>query len=114
VLAVAAVVGLSAAALSGPSVFAQQQPPADATRSGAQAPPPASGVDVTRLPLDLQRIERQLRKTREREEFDGMRLRYFVDVFGQSPRIELFAPRKISRPVRSPGARRPTATWSSR
>lgn len=52
-----------------------------------------AGVDVDRLPIDLQRIERQLRLgIAEREEFDGVRLRYFVDVFGAAPRIELFAP----------------------
>src|SRR5262245_66478760 len=90
-LAYAALVGLSAFATSGTRLSAQQQPPASAPRTAAAAQPAAS-IDVTRLPIDLQRIERQLRQNREREEFDGVRLRYFVDVFGQSPRIELFAP----------------------
>jgi hypothetical protein len=56
---------------------------------------PSSGqqvVDVAKLPVDLQRIERQLRQAEVREERDGLNLRYFVDVFGQAPRIELFAP----------------------
>ena len=90
-LAVATFVAWSVLALSSASVLAQQQPPAATSRSTAQTPP-SSGVNVDRLPLDLQRIERQLRRNRDREEFDGVRLRYFVDVFGQSPRIELFAP----------------------
>jgi len=64
----------------------------------AQQPPPPSAsasdstVDVSRLPLDLQRIERQLRQTSEREEIDGLRLRYFIDVYAKAPKIELFAP----------------------
>jgi hypothetical protein len=55
---------------------------------------PQSAVDVSRLPIDLQRIERQLRQAAVREERDGLNLRYFVDVFGQAPRIELFAPQE--------------------
>jgi hypothetical protein len=52
-----------------------------------------SSVNVDRLPLDLQRIERQLRQSpSEREEHDGLQLRYFIDVYGKSPRVELFAP----------------------
>jgi hypothetical protein len=56
-----------------------------------QAPP---AIDVSKLPLDLHRIERQLRQTAEREERDGdgLRIRYFVDVFGRAPQIELFTP----------------------
>lgn len=95
-LAVATFVGWGALALSGASVLAQQQSPAATPRSTAQTPP-SSGINVDRLPIDLQRIERQLRQTRDREEFDGVRLRYFVDVFGQSPRIELFAPQENLR-----------------
>ena len=68
--------------------------------AGAQAPPaappahagPSPSIDVSKLPLDLQRIERQLRQTTEREDHDGLRLRYFVDVYGTAPRIELFMP----------------------
>ena len=49
-----------------------------------------SSVDVSRLPLNLDRIKRQVRQSTVRDESDGLRLRYVVDVFGQSPRIELF------------------------
>ena len=57
------------------------------------APPAPAPIDVSKLPLDLHRIERQLRQTAEREERgDGLRIRYFVDVFGRAPQIELFAP----------------------
>jgi hypothetical protein len=54
------------------------------------AKPAEPTVDVSRLPIDMDRIKRQVRQTTERAESDGLRLRYVVDVFGQSPRIELF------------------------
>jgi len=52
--------------------------------------PAESTVDVSRLPINLDRIQRQLRQSTVRDESDGLRLRYVVDVFGQAPRIELF------------------------
>jgi hypothetical protein len=50
----------------------------------------ATAVDVTRLPIDLRRIERAYRKTTIREERDGLNLRYFVDVYAKAPPIVLF------------------------
>lgn len=47
-------------------------------------------VDVDRLPISVLRIQRQLRHATVREERDGLKLRYFVDVYGQAPPIELF------------------------
>lgn len=55
--------------------------------------PPGSGsaaVDVDRLPIDPDRISRQLRKSSIREERDGINLRYFIEVYAQAPRIQLF------------------------
>jgi len=49
----------------------------------------AQAVDVSRLPINIQRIERKLRQTSVREERDGLNLRYIIDVYGQAPRIEL-------------------------
>ena len=68
--------------------------PVLAQENGAPAPRPQDKptIDVSKLPLDLRRIERELERTRDREEFDNMRLRTFVDVFGRGPQIELFAP----------------------
>ena len=66
---------------------AQQQPAQPRAESAAASP-----IDVDRLPLDLQRLERKLRQSVVREERDGLNLRYLVDVFGQAPRIRLFAP----------------------
>ena len=62
----------------------------DSGGKGDGAQPAESSVDVSRLPLNLDRIKRQVRQSTVRDESDGLRLRYVVDVFGQSPRIELF------------------------
>ena len=58
--------------------------------AGAQQRDRAPEVDVSRLPLDLERIERQLRSASVREDRDGLNLRYQVEVFGRAPAIELF------------------------
>jgi hypothetical protein len=49
-------------------------------------------VDVSRLPIDLRRIERRFRQTTIREERDGLNLRYFVDVYAKAPPIVLLTP----------------------
>src|SRR5688500_967277 len=59
-----------------------------APAAGAQ---PQGSVDVSKLPIDVNRIQRQLDRTREREYREGLNVRYIVDVFGQSPRLVLFA-----------------------
>jgi hypothetical protein len=77
--------------------------PASAQTSGSDtepASPPATNpnadakpnIDVSRLPINLERIRRQLRQSTVREERDGLNLRYQVEVFGQAPRLELFTP----------------------
>ena len=74
-----------------------------AAQSGsAEAPGPKTDkpaeptIDVSRLPLNLDRMQRQLRESTVRDESDGLRLRYVVDVFGQAPRLELFGNRDFS------------------
>ena|SRR5688572_1886283 len=49
-------------------------------------------VDVSRLPINLEKIHRELRQSAIREERDGLNLRYVIDVFGQAPPIDLFGP----------------------
>lgn len=49
-------------------------------------------LDVTRLPVDLERIHRGLQASSVREERDGLNLRYTVEVYGQAPPIVLFGP----------------------
>ena len=73
-----------------------------AAAQGSPAEPPVPrrdsaqpAVDVSRLPINLNRIHRQLRQSTVRDESVGLRLRYVVDVFGQAPRIELFTNRDL-------------------
>ena len=58
----------------------------------AAAAPKASvaPVDVSRLPIDIRRIEQRFRQTSIREERDGLNLRYFIDVYAKAPDIVLF------------------------
>jgi hypothetical protein len=73
-------------------VWAQTSAPeADPPEPAAVEPKPV--VDVSRLPINIERIRRQLRETTVREERNGLNLRYTIDVYGQAPRIELFTPR---------------------
>ena len=57
---------------------------------------PTPNIDVSRLPINLNRIQRQLRQSTVRDESQGLQLRYIVDVYGQAPRIELFPNRDYS------------------
>jgi hypothetical protein len=47
-------------------------------------------IDVNRLPINLKRIQRELRQSTVRDESQGLLIRYKVDVYGQAPPIELF------------------------
>jgi len=51
-----------------------------------------NAIDVSRLPIDLERIQRGVRESTVREEREGLHLRYTVEVFGQAPPIVLFSP----------------------
>ena len=68
--------------LGGPSALLAQAPPA-----------PEPQVDVSKLPVNLGRMQRKLKQAVEREERNGPVLRYTIDVFGRAPRIELVTPR---------------------
>ena len=57
---------------------------------GPLAPPPA--VDVSWLPVNIGRIGRQLRQVQVREERDGLKLRYTVNVYGDLPKVRLITP----------------------
>jgi hypothetical protein len=56
----------------------------------AHAQQPA--IDVSRLPINLERIQRELRESSEREEHQGLNIRYMIDVYGQAPPIVLIEP----------------------
>ena len=59
------------------------------TAAPAPAAAAAPAIDVSRLPIDLKRIERSFRQSSIREEHDGLNLRYFVDVYAKAPEIVL-------------------------
>jgi hypothetical protein len=48
-------------------------------------------IDADRLPVDIDRIVRQLEPDTEIEVRDGLRLRYTVSVYGEAPAIRLFS-----------------------
>ena len=62
---------------------AAQQKSADVSRV-------STSVDVNRLPIDLEKITRQLRQTQSTEVHNGLHIRYTIDVYGAAPRIEFF------------------------
>ena len=49
-------------------------------------------IDVSRLPVNLQRIQRGLRQSTVTEHRDGLNLRYQIEVFGRAPELRLFTP----------------------
>ena len=49
-----------------------------------------SGVDVDRLPLDLGRIQRELRRAPDSESREALKLRYFLQIYGTAPQLKIF------------------------
>jgi hypothetical protein len=84
--------GIAAVLLAAVAHTAAGQSASPSNGSGAVATTGvvATSVDVSRLPIDLRRIERNFRQTTFREERDGLNLRYFVDVYAKAPDIVLF------------------------
>jgi hypothetical protein len=68
--------------------------PAGSSAQTAPEPPsaPASAVSSsnTQFGLNLARIQRGLRKSSERQDYDGLNLRYYINVFAPAPPINLF------------------------
>ena len=62
-----------------------------ASTTGAIATVPPT-LDIGRLPVNIGRIGRQLGQAKVREERDGLKIRYTIDVFGQAPKIQLITP----------------------
>ena len=48
------------------------------------------GIDVDRLPLDLVRIQRELKHAPDSETREGLRLKYFLQIYGTAPQLKLF------------------------
>ena len=76
------VVGLAA----GANAQATETP---APPAPAASTPPASNEQYG---LNLARIQRGLRKSVERQDYDGLNLRYYVSVYAPAPSIKLFTP----------------------
>jgi len=60
--------------------------------ASAQGLVATTAIDVTRLPVDLKRIERQFQQSKIREERNGLNLRYFVEVFAPAPKLVIIRP----------------------
>jgi hypothetical protein len=50
-------------------------------------------VDVDQLPLNLNRVQRQLQQSGERQDGSGLNLRFFIAVYAAAPPIQLFTQR---------------------
>jgi hypothetical protein len=46
-------------------------------------------IDVDKLPIDIARIKHALHETSFREERDGLRLRYFLNISAQAPPLNI-------------------------
>jgi hypothetical protein len=69
--------------------------PAGAGQAPTAAGPTATispAVDPNRLPVNVGRIGRQLQRVQERAERDGLKLRYTINVYGESPRLQIVTP----------------------
>jgi len=67
------------------------QTPADPAPAHAPAPaqPP---VNADQLGLNLARIQRGLQRSAEQQDYDGLNLRFYVNVYAPAPPIRLFTP----------------------
>jgi hypothetical protein len=66
--------------------------PAPAGAQNAAAPPAEAQIDVSKLPVNLTRLQNQLRASSERADGNASRLRFTIDVYGRAPRIQLITP----------------------
>ena len=67
---------------------------AQTTQAAAQSTTaaPAPPETTEQYGLNLSRIQRGLRKSAERQDYDGLNLRYYVNVYAPAPPIKLFTP----------------------
>jgi hypothetical protein len=74
--------GFAVAASAQTPTPAPAQPPAEA--------PAAAQANAEQYGLNLARIQRGLRRSAERQDYDGLNLRYYVNVYAPAPPIRLF------------------------
>jgi hypothetical protein len=69
---------------------------AQTQESAPQAPPAATSPAPPESPqqygLNIARIQRGLQRSAERQDYDGLNLRYYVNVYAPAPSIKLFTP----------------------
>jgi hypothetical protein len=61
-------------------------------RTDGAAAAATSTVDPARLPINISRIGRQIRQTEVREQREGLRLHYSIQVYGETPQLKLITP----------------------
>jgi hypothetical protein len=61
-----------------------------APAAAQQQPAPQRQIDVDRLPLNLNRIQRQLRHATDLEQREGLNLRYRIQIYGMAPPLQIF------------------------
>src|SRR5690242_7444878 len=72
------------------SATAQSPEPAPVRQS--PAPQSTSAPSHEQYGLNLNRIQKGLKKSAEREDFEGLNLKYYVNVYAPAPTIKLFTP----------------------
>ena len=73
--------------------MAQNPRPADANaRPAATTRSAEAAIDVSKLPIDMNRIRRKLAGVTIEEEREGLNLRYLIEVYAPAPKVELFTP----------------------
>ena len=91
---------LSTAIVLGFTALAAAQEPANRV---TPAPAQPAAVDVNQLPVNLARLQRRLRASAEREQRDGLNLKYFIEVYATAPPLVLLTKEDTldTRPVPS-------------
>ena len=78
----------------GQTSSAQQTASTSAQAGTNAAAAAAPTLDVSRLPINLSRINRGLRQSTEQVERAGLNLHYTIEVYGNAPRVEFFDPKR--------------------
>jgi hypothetical protein len=85
-VATAILIGLTMPALGA------QSPATETPTTGGAIATTTPGVDLARLPVNVGRIGRQLKQAQVREERDGLKIRYTIEVYGELPKIQYITP----------------------
>lgn len=59
-------------------------------QDGVRVARDSSAVDVEQLPIDLKRIQRELRQASDVERREGLNLRYTIQIYGSAPPLQIF------------------------